>query len=256
MTQMQFPNNLTKLGILPFKTSEVRFAIGNPDGLSTYSWRIWTEKEKDKNFPSIYILCRDIFKELKVSLHPSGRWRMGFTTQAINKNGSLLQPNENRAWDVWDNPPEQLPQTTIAFRLFFAKRDATIRPEQRVGKKWLKVTFIEAPPEGKLTVITLFITNGDFIPTHQTENSFCLASFDMGNNKFAKVIAHGEPVGTILNSVDKSKRMVINEFKSKSVRIPQKAHFLFFGTLEDSSRFIIMTPIEEREIKLGKNAST
>ncbi len=30
--------------------------------------------------------CRDNFKEAKVSLHTSGKWRMGFTIEALVKN--------------------------------------------------------------------------------------------------------------------------------------------------------------------------
>jgi hypothetical protein len=42
------------------------------DGMSSNSWRFWTEPAGDA-----YLACRDNFKEGKLSLHTSGRWRMG-----------------------------------------------------------------------------------------------------------------------------------------------------------------------------------
>lgn len=245
MAKMLFPDFLNRLAILPFRTPQIRFAIGDPNQLSTYSWRIWTQKEKNKDVSSIYIMCRDIFKEVKVSLHPSGKWRIGFQTEAIKRNSSLIQPNENRAWDVWESPPEQLPQTKIAFRLLFAQRDVAVTPGQRVEKKWSKVTFIEAPPKGKLTAITLFITKGDITPTHETEKSFCLASFDIGLNTFAKVIAHAEPEGIIPILVDKAKEQAIEQCGIDLKGIHKGAYWFFLGTLHDNSRYLVMTPVED-----------
>ena len=73
-----FPNQLIAMGVLPINDTPARFAIGPPDGLTSNSWRIWSTKHGD-----VYISCRDNFTEAKVSLHTSGRWRMGFTSQAI-----------------------------------------------------------------------------------------------------------------------------------------------------------------------------
>ena len=114
--------------------------------------------------------CRDNFKEAKVSLHTSGKWRMGFTIEALVKNPFPLE--ENRAWEVWDKPPPQLPNVTIAFRLFFPTSELAVRPEQRQPDQWRQVIFIEpAPPgSGKLTALTLFVTNGDVEPKHDSRN--------------------------------------------------------------------------------------
>jgi len=101
----------THMGALPINDRPVRFAVGNPKGLTSNSWRVWAEKKCE-----LYIACRDNFKETKVSLHASGRWRMGYTTEAIAKNPSLVSPGDDRAWEIWDRPSETLPQTTIALR--------------------------------------------------------------------------------------------------------------------------------------------
>jgi hypothetical protein len=69
----------------PIRRGPIRFAVGHPDGLTSNSWRVWTSPAGD-----VYISCRDNFKEAKVSLHASGRWRMGFTEKAVEKNARLL----------------------------------------------------------------------------------------------------------------------------------------------------------------------
>ena len=91
--------------VLPLRQNPIRFAVGYPDGLTSNSWRFWTEKS------GIYIACRDNFRAAKVSLHTSGRWRMGFNEEAKKKYPSLIPADRNRAWDVWDETPPQLPQT-------------------------------------------------------------------------------------------------------------------------------------------------
>jgi hypothetical protein len=53
--------------------------------------------------------------------------------------------------------------------------------------------FDEASPPGKLTIITLLVTTGEVNLVHESEPSFCLASFDNCNNRRAQLIAHCEP---------------------------------------------------------------
>jgi hypothetical protein len=100
-------------------TEHVRFAVLSHSGLSSNSWGVWVGKDE-----TVYIGCRDNFQQVKVSLHPSpnretGRWRVGFATQALGKIGQLLPNGQNRAWDVWDEPQAQLPNATVAFKLLF-----------------------------------------------------------------------------------------------------------------------------------------
>ena len=110
-------------------------------------------------------------------------------------NPNIVPLEGNRAWDVWDQPPPQLPDVTIAFRLFFPTSELAVRLEQRQPDQWREVVFIEpAPPgNGKLTALTLFVTNGDVEPKHDFEPSFRLASLAIGHDMHAQLVAHGEP---------------------------------------------------------------
>ena len=216
------------------KKGPVRFAVGPPNGLTSNAWRIWTTKYGD-----IYIACRDNFKEAKVSLHASGRWRMGFTTEALVKNSSLLPSEKDRAWEVWDKPPAFLPNTVTAFKLLFPTSELAVRPEQRIPQEWANVIYIEAAPPGKLTVVTLFVTAGDLTLAHEPEPSFCLASLDIGDNRRAQLVAHGDPEGDLPNVIKGCVIQARKQAKSNGIQIPNEAYGYFFGRLDDGCRYLV-----------------
>jgi hypothetical protein len=230
------PWMLAQTGRLPLKNQPVRFAVGDPNALTSNSWRVWAEKERE-----LYIACRDNFREAKVSLHASGRWRMGFTTHAIAKNPHLLPAlDENRAWEVWDKPPAVLPQTITAFHLYFPTSELAVRPAQRTGKLWKDdVIFIEAGPPGKMTILTLFITNGDVNPVHESEPSFVLSSFEMSDNHYAKLVAHGDQDGNIHEMISGGVKASQELARSKSITLPDDAFGYFFGHRDNGARFVV-----------------
>lgn len=227
-------NTTSQAGSFPRRSGRVRFAVGSPDGLTSNSWVLWATKHGD-----VYVACRDNFREAKLSLHTSGRWRFGFTTEAIEKNSNLLTCNQNRAWEVWDRPPEVLPKTVIAFRLLFPTSELTIRPDQRIPSQWKNVIHIEAAPAGKVTVFTLFITIGDFAMQHESEPSFCLASLNIGAERHAQLVAHGDPEGQLPKLIDDSVVMARREAENFGIELPSGAFGYFFGHQEDGSRFLV-----------------
>lgn len=228
------PNDaLTKAGVLPIKSGAVRFAVGPPTGLTSNTWRLWATTTGD-----IYIACRDNFKEAKVSLHASGRWRIGFTREAVAKNIKLLPFEQNRAWEVWDQPPPTLADSIIAFRLIFPTSELAVRPEQRAANTWENVAFIEPGPPGKMTVLTLFITIGEVILRHETEPSFCLASLDIGLGRRAQLVAHGEPEADWSDVIEKNVAQARNQAEQAGIDIPPESYAYFFGHQHDGSRFI------------------
>lgn len=229
------PNTLaTRVGLIPVRRGPVRFAVGPPNGLTSNAWRIWTTKNGN-----VYIACRDNFKEVKVSLHASGRWRMGFTAEAVAKNSNLLPGDQNRAWEVWDEPPAKLPNTVIAFRLVFPTSELAVRPEQRTSSKWTNTVYIEAAPTGKVTVVTLFVTTGEAVLSHKSEPSFCLASLDIGGGRHAQLVAHGDPEGDLPLLIERSVAEAHRLAKSTEVELPSEAYGYFFGRRDDGSRFLV-----------------
>jgi hypothetical protein len=213
----------------------VRFAILSHSGLSSNSWGVWVEKDE-----TVYIGCRDNFQEVKVSLHSSpardaGRWRVGFDRAALNKIGELLPSRQNRAWDVWDEPEEQLPKATIAFKLLFPTSELIIPAEKRHSRVWKRnAAFIEAAPPGKITVVTLFITDGD----HASEPSITFARLPINKQRVAQLVAHGDPEGDLMQVIDSAVSQAISGAHSKGIEVPNESYGYFVGQSNDGCRFI------------------
>jgi len=225
----------TKPGLLPMRKGPVRFAFGFPDALTSNAWRMWVNKAGD-----VYLACRDNMRETKVSLHTSGRWRMAFTSEAIAKRPDLLKPGQDRAWEVWDEPPETLPDTVVAFRLLFPTSELALRPHHRESDAWSKVICIEPAPPSKMSVVTLFITNSDANIVHGTEPSFRLASIALSTGRWAQLVAHYDPQGNVHDIIrDGLTRGAGQMDPAMLKRWPATGYAYFFGQYPDGARYIV-----------------
>jgi hypothetical protein len=221
--------------VLPLRQSPIRFCVGYPDGLTSNSWRFWVHQS------SIYIACRDNFQEAKVSLHPSGQWRMGFTEQGIKKY-PWIPADRNRAWDIWPEPSPQLPQTVVAFKLVFPNSELVITPEQRTSKLWKKVVYVDIwkqLPPNWMTVVTLFVTTGDLHLRHERGPSFWVASLDIGQGRYAQLVAHGDPEGDIHEVIGKNIARVRAQAEQVGAKVPPAGYAYMLGIQDEGIRYIV-----------------
>jgi hypothetical protein len=165
---------------------------------------------------------------------------MGFTTEAIKKRPGLVAAHQNRAWQVWDEPPAILPGTVIAFRLSFLTSELAVYSEQRSSEKWKNVIYIEAAPEGsgKMTVVTLFVANSDIPLKHESEPSLCLASLAMLDDRRAILVAHGEPEGELPQRLAQAVNDSIDRAERDGVQPSKGTYGYFFGVSSEGWRFI------------------
>ena len=163
---------------------------------------------------------------------------MGFTEEALPKIAHLRSAEENRAWDVWDEPPASLPGTVIAFRLVFPTSELAVRLDQRVGKLWKDTLFIEAGTPGKITVITLFVTDEDRDIRHESEPSFPLGRFNLPDGRFAVAVAHGDPESAYQAMMQTNIRAARERISSLNFQTPEDAYAYFLGRHNDGSRFL------------------
>lgn len=211
---------------LPIRDSPVRFAVGPPDGLTSNSWRFWTTKAGD-----IYLKCRDNAKEFKISLHASGRWRLGITEEALARNPRLVPPGANRAWDVWDEPPEIDPNIVFAFRMNFPTSELVIRPDQRPPKLWRGTVFIEPAPldSGQLVVVSLLVTRGDVDLRSEPGPSCRLASLELGNGRRAQLVAYLDQLGDVPHELGVIRRAALDQAERDGADVPDDAYIYAFG---------------------------
>jgi hypothetical protein len=166
---------------------------------------------------------------------------MGFTLEAIKKNPKLVAMNQNRAWRVWDEPPAQLPNVVMAFRLIFPTSELAVNPDQRPPKKWKNIIFVEAAPigSGKMVVANLFVTNGDITLRHESEPSIWLASLEMTDGRRAQLVVHGEAEGDFPHLLDNGLKESCAQAEQAGIKLPSGGYGYFFGESSEGWRFLI-----------------
>lgn len=220
----------------PFRRGPIRFAVGPPDGITSNSWRVWTSGS------DVYLLCRDsFFRTVKVSLHASGRWRIGFTEEAVKADPTLVAPGADRAWSVWDAPRPILPSVVTAFRLRFPASELAVEPSMRTTKLWKSTMFIEAAPagSGKQTTITVFITDADVALRADSGPSFRLASLELSDGRWVQLVAHAEDDTDTQTILQKGRDAAVAQAESAGIEVPDTAYTYFFGHSPDGGRFLV-----------------
>jgi len=191
----------------------------------------------------VYVACRDNFQEVKVSLHTSGHWRVGFTTEAVSKNPSLVGEGQNRAWDVWDRPEDLVPDVVRAFQLVFSAPQLVVGAEHRKPSKWKNTIYIETPPQGMLTALTVFITQKDVNLRHESLPSFILAAYKLSTGCYAQVVAHADPEADLPHLASNAANQARSQAHTAGIDIPETVYGYSLGRRDDGTRYIFGAPV-------------
>lgn len=132
--------------------SSIRVAVVADDGRRSTTWRIWGSKNHD----DVYVAGRESAEVVKVSLHESGRWQHGFTTEAVRQGAA--RPGENRHFHRWDKPEPIAPGITLGLRVLLANSELR---SGEVGRQSKEV--IVAPPaeHGSGIAIDIYLVDKD-----------------------------------------------------------------------------------------------
>jgi hypothetical protein len=127
----------------------VRFAVGRPDGPRGSVWRLWTRKS------DVYISAWALTRIQKVSLHKSGLWRQAFTAEHVSAGSPFVAPDEDRAIEKWERPPEVAPGVTKAFEIIVPSSEVTTPKHPRAEAAFRKhfvgkeIQWIDPPPQDR-----------------------------------------------------------------------------------------------------------
>ena len=180
---------------LPLRTDSMRFAVLLRNGLSSHAWRVWSEPPGN-----VYIVCRDTMREIKVSLHRSGKQHVAFSSES-----DLEMTEGSRFWDQWREPVEQgEPKLTPSFRLLFPSWGLNVTETMRDSNKkvWDKnQLFLEGAESPLATIVSFVITDDDltidFTPVGETPN-FPLGILPARSGKKLWVVAEYAPEGNMM----------------------------------------------------------
>ena len=178
---------------LPISKTPIRFGVKRRNGLSSNSWRVWVEKSDD-----IYIICRDNMKELKISLHKSGKQHIAFSSDSDQR-----MEDGSRFWNQWWEPPfDKVSMVVPTFHLLFPSwgLGLTEAIRQQNPKVWdNNQILLDAAESPKATIVSFILTDDSEIHFNTIKQmpSLALGTLDASAGKKLWVLASHVPEGNM-----------------------------------------------------------
>ena len=183
MNDEKLPIYTRKSKSLPFRENPVRFAARMKNGLTSNAWGVRVNGSGDA-----YIYCRDTMRELKISLHQSGKQHVAFT----KGSGHEMTPG-SRFWNQWREPPAQRPPVPT-FKLVFPGWAISLNEEDResASATWDRNDIFIEGDDKLLTVVSFFIMDEGRVPQQQGLPSKAIGILPLRQGKDLCVIASRE----------------------------------------------------------------
>ena len=179
---------------LPVTTDTIAFAVILRNDLSSNAWRVRAAESGD-----FYIMCRNAMKDIKVSLHPTGKQQIAFTSES-----SLEMTEGRRFWNQWREPKHRSgSKLTPSFRLVFPSWGLNVTQAMRDSHKAWKTNqvFVEAAETPMATVVSFILTDGKVrIPFNKDGETrrLLLGILPAGSGRRLWVVAHHAPEGRMV----------------------------------------------------------
>jgi len=133
--------------------NHVRFGVRSLDGATTDIWKCWTPNGTGKR--DVYLTSRPLGHAMKLSLHESRRWHVGF--HAVKKD-VLFSPETappSRFLGVWDRSGVSAAPSVLAARVCFPWSSPSQPPcDAPVGTRWLACAG-----KGEMVEVAIFLVN-------------------------------------------------------------------------------------------------
>lgn len=147
----------------------IRFAVGTPDGARSSTWRVWASSDS-----SVFVSTRPIAGHLKVSLHSSGRWRIGFTDPAAAAR--IGAPPRDRAFDKFTPPPDVVPGVRHGVTVVIPWLAVGLAPHHKPEEG--KIAWLAPLADGHVHIVDLILTAPNVVVVDGPEH---LASLTLRN---------------------------------------------------------------------------
>ena len=157
---------------------ELRFCVGEPAGLRSTVWKIWTNRN------DVYLSSRTIASQMKISLHKSGACQFSKTSESFARTGKRNRGRHMERWQRRAEYPESgavhlfrviLPQTELRLASVEAKpaKDVVWYPSPPLGygayiELWLTPPLDEPPTQPQFIhdlLGVLPLSNGQYVGT-------------------------------------------------------------------------------------------
>lgn len=232
---------------LPLVRQPLRFAVGVPTGTSTNSWKVWVRGN------DVYVACRDNFRAVKVSLHASGIWRVGFTDDFAKQRPDMFPAGGDRVWKKWTPRLDDQHRSVIGFQLAAPAPALYLKPRDR--RRWPpSVVFVEPPPTPRLmTVISVVIVLGHGPVRVTAGNGVPIAVVPFGESRSVQLVATYENARAVVSMIkDAFRRAVVKMARTDS--LPKDGAFLVLGNRGENIPWI--SAVRFQKVKSGDRATS
>ena len=216
------------------KRAVVRFAVGNPDGLRSPVWRLWTSGSGS----DVYLAARTVADQAKVSFHESGKWRLGFTKEYASGPNPYVQPGEERATAKWRRPPEVVPGITRAFFIMVPASELT--SPKVASKSNADSVWVSPAPSGLATCLTIFFTTPAADIDRISSFAQAVGHIRLRNRETVWVFAHHQPMTEGQKTRLAEGRVAVARSSHNEGRSPEEFNSAFLFGLEGGVGFYIV----------------
>jgi len=207
---------------LPLTAQPLRFAVGAPGQRSTNSWKVWVRGN------DTYVACRDNFRQIKVSLHASGIWRLGFTETLANAKPEMLPKGGDRVWKKWTPVLDEEHRTAIGFQFVAPLPALYVEAERR--RSWPpSIVFVEPPADPTLmTVISVVVVLGRNPVRVTTGNGVPIAIVPLGDSRTVQLVATYEAAAPVVDVIKSTFQRTVDQIGGPR-SLPPEGVFMVVG---------------------------
>lgn len=143
------------IGVPEVSQSQLRFAVRSDDGRRSGIWKIWSQGKCG----DVYVLCREMKGDFKISLHASGQCQGSFTQEYERK------PHEYGAWRTGDRHIERwaiqrpVRRAVLSARILFPVTELR-HLDERPPLRGKPVEWLKAPSGDKVVVVEVVLAFG------------------------------------------------------------------------------------------------
>lgn len=129
----------------------IRFGVAGRDGRRAETWKCWTQAGTGRS--DVYLACRALGGDVKLSLHESGRWHVGFDARRFPAMFEENSAPEDRFSGKWDVPTPLAPGLTLACRVRTPANAVTIEAATLDAE----IHWIPVPPQDQMVEVVIFL---------------------------------------------------------------------------------------------------
>lgn len=170
----------------------IRFGVTDNAGRRAATWKCWSQVGRGKK--DVYLACRAFQGNIKLSLHESGRWHVGFDAARF---ASMFEDNSihtTRFAGKWNKPDPLVKGLILACRVHTPWYGVTI-PDSSLDRK---VTWIQSAPQGQSIEVAIFLSEAGTLitgwPGRRSMNTNLVGSIELDGGCHVWAVSHTIPL--------------------------------------------------------------